>query len=380
MRLAVALGGTDWGRSGIGTYVRAVVPRLARGLAKTGGRLVALGTARDFAAYASELGEADRAAILDVVDRPAVGASWYLARSGAHARAAGADVLLLPAANRRVALRPCLPTVGVVHDLAQFTVPDKYDRLRTAYVRWLLPKALRSFAALTAVSHATRKDMASFLSCAPERIHVIPNGVDADRFAPGDDGRSSAARERLGLTAPYLLYLSRLEHPGKNHLRLLRAFAASTVRHSHSLVLAGADWGAGGLIREEIQRLGLQERVRVPGYVEDDAIPTLVAGARAVIAVGLCEGFGLPALEALAAGKPVLAARAGALPEVVGELGVLCDPLDEQDMAAALTRVVGDEPLAARVRREGPGYARQRSWDRACDDLLALCRSVGGAR
>ncbi|MCP3137420.1 glycosyltransferase family 4 protein [Pyxidicoccus xibeiensis] len=380
MRLAIALGGTDWGRSGIGTYVRAMLPRLTRGLAETEGRLVALGTARDFAAYEGELGDAERAAVPDAVDRPALSAAWYLARCGAHARSAGADVLLLPAANRRVALRPGLPTVGVVHDLAQFTVPDKYDRLRTTYVRWLLPKALRSFEALAAVSHATRRDMASFLSCAPQRIHVIPNGVDADRFASTDGTRATVVRERLGLTAPYLLYLSRLEHPGKNHLRLLRAFAASPVRQDHQLVLAGADWGAEGLIREELQRLGLQERVRMLGYVEDGLIPGLVAGAEAIIAVGLCEGFGLPALEAIAAGKPVLAARAGALPEVVGDLGVLCDPLDEQDMAAAMMRLVRDEPLAARVHREGPGHARQRSWDRTSDDLLALCHSVGGAR
>ncbi len=380
MRLAVALGGTDWGRSGIGTYVRAMLPRLARGLAATGGRLVALGTARDFAAYAGELGTSERAVAPDAVDRPALSASWYLTRCGAHARAAGADVLLLPAANRRVALRPGLPTVGVVHDLAQFTVPDKYDRLRTAYVRWLLPKALTSFEALAAVSQATRGDMASFLACAPERIHVIPNGVDAERFAPTDDDRSTTARERLGLAAPYLLYLARLEHPGKNHLRLLRAFAASPVRQSHQLVLAGADWGAEGLLREELQRLGLQERVRMLGYVEDGLVPGLVAGAEALIAVGLCEGFGLPVLEAIAAGKPVLAARAGALPEVVGELGVLCDPLDERDMAAGLTRVARDEPLAARVRREGPAHARQRSWDRTGDALLSLCRAVGGPR
>ncbi|MBN8471344.1 glycosyltransferase family 4 protein [Corallococcus exiguus] len=380
MRLAVALGGTDWGRSGIGTYVRAMLPRLTRGLARTGGRLVALGTARDFAAYDPELVGAERAVAPAVVDTPALGASWYLARCGAHARGAGADVLLLPAANRRVALRPGLPTVGVVHDLAQFNVPDKYDRLRTTYVRWLLPKALRSFEALAAVSQATRGDMVSFLSCAPERIHVIPNGVDADRFALGDGAGAAWARERLGLKAPYLLYLSRLEHPGKNHLRLLRAFAASPVREDHQLVLAGADWGAEQLIREELQRLGLQERVRILGYLEDGLIPGLVAGAEALIAVGLCEGFGLPALEAIAAGKPVLAARAGALPEVVGELGVLCDPLDERDMAAALTRVVRDEPLAERVRREGPGHARQRSWDRTGDDLLALCRAVGGVR
>jgi glycosyltransferase involved in cell wall biosynthesis len=180
----------------------------------------------------------------------------------------------------------------------------------------------------------------------------------------------------LNLEAPYFLYPSRLEHPGKNHLRLLSAYAASSARSSHQLVLVGADWGAEGLIRAEIQRLGLADRVRLLGYVAEELLPALMSGADAVIAVGLCEGFGLPALEALAAGRPVVAARAGALPEVVGELGILCDPLDSQDMALALARAASDTAFAARVRREGPTYARLRDWERTCDGLLAVCRSV----
>jgi len=156
----------------------------------------------------------------------------------------------------------------------------------------------------------------------------------------------------------------------------LSAYAASAARTSHLLVLVGADWGADGLIRAEIQRLGLGDCVRLLGYVDAELLPALISGAEAVIAVGLCEGFGLPALEALAAGRPVVAARAGALPEVVGELGILCDPLDPMDMALALARAASDVAFAARVRREGPAHARQRSWERTCEGLLAVCRSV----
>ncbi len=379
MRLAIALGGTDWGRSGIGTYTRAVLPKLGRQLANAGDSLIALGTARDFEAYAPVLLEAERALVPALADSPALSASWYLARVGARARAAGADVLLLPAANRRVALRPGLPTVGVVHDLAQFHVPDKYDPLRTAYARHVLPRMMASFDALVAVSQATRADMARVLRCPEEKIHLLPNGVDVERFAPGGgDERVTRARVELVLREPYLVYPARLEHPGKNHLRLLRAYAASAVRATHQLLLVGADWGAEPLIRSEILRLGLETRARLLGYVDEALMPGLLAGADAVIAVGLREGFGLPALEGLAMGRPVVAARAGALPEVVGELGILCDPLDSADMAAALTRAVQDGPLATRVRHEGPAYARQRSWDSTCNGLLALCRRLAG--
>src|SRR5262249_24718766 len=128
--------------------------------------------------------------------------------------------------------------------------------------------------------------------------------------------------------------------PGKNHLHLLRAFAASPARASHVLALAGSDWGALGRIQNEIARLGLEREVRVLGYVPDELVSGLVAGADAVMMVGLYEGFGLPALEALAAGRPVVASRTGALPAVVGDLAALCDPLDERSIADALDRAL----------------------------------------
>ncbi|HEY0094718.1 MAG TPA: glycosyltransferase family 1 protein [Archangium sp.] len=376
MRLAITLGGTDWGRSGLGTYTRALLPRLERGLSEAGDSLIAIGTGRDFEAHADVLGDTERSTLPAWVDHPALGALWYLARAGARARAEGADVLLLPAANRRAALSPGLPTVGVIHDLAELNIPGKYEGLRTRYVQHVLPRAFATFDGVVAISHATRADVARVLDCPLEQIHMVANGVDTERFAPMEGVRVTETRARLGLEAPYLLYPSRLEHPGKNHLRLLSAYAASAARTSHLLVLVGADWGADGLIRAEIQRLGLSARVRLLGYVDAELLPILISGADAVIAVGLREGFGLPALEALAAGRPVVAARAGALPEVVGELGILCDPLDPMDMALALARAASDEAFAARVRREGPAHARQRSWERTCEGLLALCRSV----
>jgi glycosyltransferase involved in cell wall biosynthesis len=376
VRLAVTLGGTDWGRSGLGTYTRALLPRLEQELSEAGDSLVAIGTHKDFEAYADVLGDTECSVVPGYTNHPALSAAWYLTRAGAHARAVGADVLLLPAANRRAALYPGLPTVGVIHDLAQFNIPGKYDGLRTRYVQYLLPKAFAAMNALVAVSHATQADVARVLSCPPEHIHVVANGVDTQRFTPRAEVQVAGARARLGLEGPYLLYPSRLEHPGKNHLRLLSAYAASSARDSHQLVLVGADWGAEGLIRAELERLGLGARVRLLGYVEAELLPVLISGAAAVIAVGLCEGFGLPALEALSAGIPVVAARAGALPEVVGELGILCDPFDTGDMALALARAASDEAFAARVREEGPAYARLRGWERTCQGLLAVCRSV----
>ena len=379
VRVAFALAGTDRGRSGIGVYVREVLPRLARALRGEGGSLRAMGSPADVAAYEDVLSAAGThaTALPRGTDGPAASALYHLAFFGRAVRAERADVLLLPAANRRLVVRCPVPTVAVVHDLAQLHVARKYDPARQAYFKHVVARALRGADRLVAVSEATRDDLAAIVPST--RIDVVLNGVDHERFAPmaADDPRVLAARRAAGIEdAPYLLYTSRLEHPGKNHLRLLRAFASSRARDAHVLLLAGRDWGAERLIRDELARLALGDRVRLLGFVTDEDLPALVAGAAAVCMVGLREGFGLPALEALSAGRPVIAASTGALPEVVGDLGALCDPFDEQSIRSAIDRALFDEELRARVHSGGPARAASRSWDRTAEGLLRACRDV----
>jgi glycosyltransferase involved in cell wall biosynthesis len=374
-RVCVALGGTDRGRSGLGTYVRAMLPRLADRLGRRAGTLVALGTRADLEPYDDCLRETERRLLPEAVVAPGPNAIFHLLWAGREARRCGADVLLLPAANRRLTAVSDVKTVAVVHDLAQLNITGKYDALRMAYSRQVVIGALRTQSRLVAVSQATRHDLAGALRLPGQAIEVIPNGVETSRYSPsaGEAGEAQAAACATGLDGRYLLYVSRLEHPGKNHIRLLRAFALSGLRGSHTLALAGQDWGAEPAIRAEAARLGLGRSLRLLGRVSDEFLPGLVAGADATVMVGLQEGFGLPALEALACGRPVLASRAGALPEVVGELGALCDPYDEHDMARGLVQITNDAALRARAASEGPAWARRHSWDAAADALLDVC-------
>ena len=376
MRIAVAVGGTDRGRSGISTYVRALLPRLQAGLEAEGGQLIAFGGAEDLATYEGELRRAETAVTCN--RGPGLDAAWHLLRAGAFAEKLGADVLLLPAANRRLTAFSRVPTVAVVHDLAQLKVPEKFDPLRMFYATRVLPGALRTATELVAVSEATRRDLCGALHVKRERIRLVPNGVDAARFLPasGDDDRIDRARVATGLVGPYLLYMSRLEHPGKNHLRLLRAFAGSAAARTHVLALAGADFGAAAAVRSEIARLHLGDRVSVLGFVADDLLPGLVAGADAVAMVGLYEGFGLPALEAIAAGRPVVASATGALPEVVGRFAAMCDPLSVGSISTALDRAIADPQLRASVAAEGPAWAAARGWDRTASGILDACFSA----
>ena len=379
MRVAIALGGTDRGLSGIGVYVRSVLPRLTAKIREQGGSVVVLGTRADLDAY--DTGAAEKAVVHNGFDHPAASAAWHLLQAGPAARRTGASVLLLPAANRRMTLRSPIPTVAVVHDLAQLRVQKKYDPLRMAYVNQVLTRTLRSANALVAPSRATRDDIAKALGIPEGSIRVVFNGVDLERFAPApeDAPHVLAAREHAGLEGPYLLYPSRLEHPGKNHIRLLRAFAASRARETHTLAFAGKDWGAEALIRAEIAALGLEQKVKLLGFVPDSVLPGLVAGADAMIMVGLHEGFGLPAIEAIAAGRALVASASGALPEVVGSLAALCDPLDEKAITRAIDQALYDVDLRERALREGRDWAARFGWENTAGGLFDACQEVMAA-
>lgn len=376
-KIAIGLGGTDLGRSGIGVYARELIPRIARLAIAHGGRVYVFGTRREMAAYRDVLGDTSPYVLPRYLDLPAASAAWYALRANALAADLGANVVLHLAGNRRVdGSEHSIGRVAVVHDLAQFHVAGKYDASRMLYVRHVLRRSLASVDAIVAPSTATANDIAEHI--AGPRAHVVPNGVDTQRFVPMnvDDARCRAAREALGVRRPYMIYPARFELPGKNHLRLLRAFAAAGAARTHDLVLSGADWGGLAAVRAEIDRLGISDAVRIPGFVDGAVLPAAIAAADAVAMVGLHEGFGLPALEALACGVPVVAATSGSLPEVLGPLAAYANPLDEHALAKAVRCVLSDEVLRARTRVEGPRHAARFTWNRTAVELFARCEQV----
>jgi glycosyltransferase involved in cell wall biosynthesis len=382
LHVAVALGGTDLGRSGIGTYVREVLPPLIAQLGQEGGRLTAFGHDSELAAFRAALAGAGTRPSPATAAYPGLNAFWHLARSAHFARELKADVLLLPAANRRLSARAALPTVAVVHDLAQLRVQGKYDRLRMFYFHHVLLRALRTPTRLVAVSRATRDDIVRAVGVPEHRVDVVYNGVNTADFSRADPHGESVQRVRreCRLAArPYLLYPARLEHPGKNHVRLLHAFARSGLAKTHTLALSGGDWGAAALIEKTIRDLRLENDVVMLGFLPVAQLRALVTGADAVLMLGLHEGFGLPALEALSAGRPVCVSSTGALPEVVGELGVQCDPFDETAIADALQRVLREPTIRQRCEVEGPAWARRFTWENTARGLMNACHAAVNA-
>ena len=285
----------------------------------------------------------------------------------------GLDVLACPVNVRP--LLPVPPAVVTVHDLVFLRYPERFRRSKRLYLQALTGWSVRRARRVIAVSESTADDIAQLLGLPRRRITVIPNGIDNPALRPLPPDKVAAFRRAKDLPERVILYVGTLE-PRKNLPALIRAYAAIRAETGATLVLAGGK----GWFYEEIFRtvrdLGLADVVRFPGYVPDAELPLWYNSAEVFAYPSLYEGFGLPALEALACAVPVVAANTSALPEVVGQAGLLIDPADDAALAAALRAVLTDPALAARLRAAGPPQAARFSWDAGARRTLAIYESA----
>ncbi len=260
-------------------------------------------------------------------------------------------------------------TVLTVHDLTFERAPDAAPPQLLRFLKRVVPQSVRRAHHLIADSQATARDLTALYDVAPERITVIYSGVDA-RFCPA--AAPSPASSFAPGGAPFVLTVGTLQ-PRKNHLTLVRAFAqvARRLPGLHLVIAGGKGWMYDQVIAE-VARLDLGERVRFIGFVDDADLPALYCAARVFAFPSLYEGFGLPPLEAMACGVPVVASNASSLPEVVGDAGLLVDPLDVDGLAGALLRAVTDDVWRAQAIARGLARARQFTWRRAAEQLLAV--------
>jgi len=265
--------------------------------------------------------------------------------------------------------------VTTVHDLVPLRMPTLVPARHRWAVRSLLAGALRRAGRIIAVSATTRAEILARYRVPPERIVVVPEAA-APHFVPPPPSALAATRARYGLARPYVLFVGFLE-PKKNLGVLLEAVA--TLRRTGAwgdteLIVVGAPgWGPDP--RAQVHVLGLDAVVRFLGAVADAELPALFGGALAFAFPSLWEGFGLPALEAMAAGAPVVASNRGALPEVTGGAALLVDPTPAP-LAEALGRVLADPALRERLREAGLTRAAQFSWERTARETLAVYRAA----
>jgi glycosyltransferase involved in cell wall biosynthesis len=327
---------------------------------------------------------------------------WTHVRLSAEVLANPPDTLFVPAHVLPLGTPFARRTRAVVtvHDLGYLHFPAAHTRAQRLMLRLTTAWSARVAQRVIAISHATRDDLVRLARVPAEKIAVVHHGVRTLNEERGtrneergtrneergtlNEERGTLNEERFGFDvaagadAPYFLYVGTVQ-PRKNLIRLIEAFAQFSVQppkghpaFSVNLMLAGRrGWLSEGIERRAAE-LGVAERVRFLGYVPDEALPALMAGALAFVFPSLYEGFGMPVLEAMAAGVPVLTSNTSSLPELAGDAALLVDPTDTAAITAGMARLAEEPALRAELRRKGLARAAAFTWERCAEETLRV--------
>jgi len=264
---------------------------------------------------------------------------------------------------------PCR-LIMTVHDVNHMVFPQYYGRIHQLYYRHIVRPAVRKAQKILTVSQFSRNEIINFLGVSPEKMIVTYNGIDSAFKVIDKHDALEDVRRRYRLPAEFVLYVGNRK-PHKNVEQLMAAF--SRVRTDYSLVLTGeADRQLGGLAED----MGLTGRVVFAGDVAEDDLPVLYNLAGLFVFPSLYEGFGLPPLEAMACGTPVVTSNRSSLPEVAGEAAVLVDPYSAEELTAAIERVLQDESLYSQMREKGLVQAAKFSWEDTARQTLEVYEEV----
>jgi glycosyltransferase involved in cell wall biosynthesis len=271
------------------------------------------------------------------------------------------------------------PTVLTVHDLVYHLFPAYHKRLNYWFLNAAMPLFVRRAHAVITVSESSKRDLMRLYGVPAEKITVVYEAAAA-RFQPAPAAQIAATRARYGLPERYLIALGTIE-PRKNLIRLVSALRVLRQQDPQlALVIVGR---TGWLYQEFFQKLeemGDPQAVILPGYVPDEDLPAMLGGATALVLASLYEGFGLPILEAMACGAPVVCSSVSSMPELGGDAARYFDPQDASEMAEAIGGVLRDGDLRAEMRQRGLQQAAKFSWQRAARETLDVYKRAMGGR
>jgi glycosyltransferase involved in cell wall biosynthesis len=268
--------------------------------------------------------------------------------------------------------------VLTIHDVASLDHPEWFGSKFATWYGWMIPALAKRVRCLITVSEFSKQRLVANTGIKESRVHVIPNGVD-ERFYPRNIEDIREVRTRLRIpTNQYVLVLGSIE-PRKNLSRLLQAWELDVQRLPNDvwLVIAGAEGNSHIFASNKLGRI--PARVHSTGFVSDQDLPALYSGALAMVYPSIYEGFGLPVLEAMAAGTAAIAGNSTSLPEVAGDAGVLVNPCDVDAIAVAIERIVRDGVWRERLRKRGIERSRQFTWDRAAASTLRVLESASAS-
>ena len=302
---------------------------------------------------------------------------WTHLRLGIEVAVNKPDVLFVP--SHVLPLTCATQAVVTIHDLGHRAHPETHRPFDRWYLEWTTRRHVQVATHILADSIATRRDLIELYQANPERISVIYPGLNPGFHTGIDRAQIDRTKKHYGVRSDYIIHVGTL-HPRKNLARLLDAFKSITsstgeqLTSQCQLVLAGKP----GWFVEDIlsQADDMGHRVLITGHVKQSHLPALIAGARALVMPSLYEGFGFPVLEAMACGTPVVAANVSSLPEVAGDAAILVDPINTDQLAKAVLRVLCDENLRNELRTRGLERTHQFTWQQAAQQTLSVLENL----
>jgi glycosyltransferase involved in cell wall biosynthesis len=374
MKIGVDTFACDSGKSGVGVYVSQLLKRIPPSF---GARFELFGWEYDRFSF-GETTESLEFIAQCFVEGTTANSLWHQFKYPEFVRLREYSACFFPAAHKRLPWHSPVPSVGVVHDMAAYWGTRK-TREHLGVIRMILPNALRNLDRIIAVSEWVKQELVELVRVKESRIDVVSNGVDHSRFYPRPRTDESVVLiQPFSFRRPYIIYASRLDHPVKNHIRLIRAFEIfkNRTKYPHRLVLAGADSHGAERIREVAASSSYRNDIFFTGHFPAESLPELYAGANFAVFPSMYEGFGLGVLEAMASGVPVACARAASLPETAENAALYFDPLDLEDMADRMVTLASNRDTAREIRALGLERARAFSWDRCAEQTLNIIQEV----
>jgi glycosyltransferase involved in cell wall biosynthesis len=374
MKIGIDTFACDGGKSGVGFYLTQILKRIP----PSGASYELFGWDFDRFAYNEAAPDMEFVSQCSVNGRTA-NSLWHLFKYPAFAKSRAYDACFFPSAHKRPPKDSPCPTIGTVHDMAAYWGTRNTREQLGAVLRMVLPDSLRRLDRIIVVSNWVKQELVELTKVKESRIEVVPNGIDTSAFYPRPRNEESLVLiQPFSFRRPYILCVSRIEYPVKNHIRLIEAFGIfkDRTKFPHRLVLAGGDNHGAEKVKEAAAASPYRNDIFFTGHFPLKSLPELYSGADFVVLPSMYEGFGMGVLEAMASGIPVACARAASLPETAEHAALYFDPLNTEDMADRMITLTTKRDVYRECRRLGLERVKAFSWDRCAQRTLQIIQET----